>query len=104
MHTVRIDYQLNFYVPSAFTPNGDQINEEFQVYSDGINYNDFEMLIFDRWGNQVFATTNPFEKWNGAYFNDGEILADGIYVYHVNFTQLYDIKKHTYIGRVALIK
>lgn len=104
MRTVRIDYQLNFYVPSAFTPNGDQVNEEFQVYSDGINYNDFELLIFDRWGHQVFATTNPFERWNGAYFNEGEILADGIYVYHVNFTQLYDVTKHTYIGRVALIK
>lgn len=104
MHTVRIDYQLNFYVPSAFTPNGDQVNEEFMVYSDGINYNDFEMLIFDRWGHQVFATTNPFERWNGAYFNKGDVLADGIYVYHVNFTQLYDITKHTYIGKVALIK
>jgi gliding motility-associated-like protein len=104
MRTVRIDYELNFYVPSAFTPNGDQVNEEFMVYSDGINYSDFQMYIFDRWGHQVFATSNPYEKWNGAYFNDGDILADGIYVYHVNFTQLYDVTKHTYVGKVALIK
>lgn len=101
---VKIVYDLNFYVPSAFTPNGDLVNEEFKVYSDGINYNDFEMLIYDRWGNQVFATTNPYETWNGAYFNKGEMLADGIYVYHVRFKQLYDDIEHTYIGRVALLK
>lgn len=101
---IKIVYDLNFYVPSAFTPNGDNINEEFQVYSDGINYNDFELLIFDRWGHEVFATTNPFEKWNGAYFNKGEMLADGIYVYHVRFKQLYDDIEHTFIGRVALLK
>lgn len=104
MQNVRINYDLNFYVPSAFTPNGDLINEEFTVYSDGINYNDFEMKIFDRWGTQVFATTNPFEKWNGAYFNSGDVLTDGIYVYHIRFKQLYDVTEHTFIGKVALLK
>lgn len=104
MRTVRIDYDLNFYVPSAFTPNGDLVNEEFMVYSDGINYNDFEMQIFDRWGHQVFATTNPFEKWNGAYFNDGEILAEGVYVYRVRFKQLYDVTEHSFTGKIVLLK
>lgn len=101
---VRVVYNLNFYVPTAFTPNGDMINEEFKVYSDGINYNDFEIVICDRWGHQVFYTTNPFETWNGALNNEGEILPDGIYVYRCRFTQLYDNIEHKFMGKVALIK
>lgn len=101
---VRVVYDLNFYAPSAFTPNGDLINEEWKVYSDGINYNDYEIYIFDRWGNKVYYSINPFESWNGAPFNQGDILPDGIYVYHIRFKQLYDNIEHKYVGKIALIK
>lgn len=104
MIPVRVVYELNFYVPNAFTPNGDLINEEFKVYSDGINYNDYEISIYDRYGHKVYYSTNPFESWNGALFNEGDILSDGIYVYNIRFTQLYDKIEHSYIGKVALIR
>jgi gliding motility-associated-like protein len=52
------------FIPSAFSPNGDGINDLFGVY--GENILDFKMWIFDRWGDQVFYSEDPDIKWNGA--------------------------------------
>lgn len=70
-------------VPSAFTPNGDQLNEEFGISNpvalEGLDY--FE--VYDRWGTRVFATTDAFAKWDGIY--QGEPLMPGIYVYKARY-------------------
>src|SRR5690606_21083899 len=62
--------KCQLYVPNAFTPNGDNINERFTVkYSNDCNLFDFDMKIFDRWGRLVFHTTNPDqnEAWDGSF-------------------------------------
>ncbi len=52
------------FIPSAFSPNGDGINDLFGVY--GENITEFEMWILDRWGDEVFYSNDPDVKWNGA--------------------------------------
>jgi gliding motility-associated-like protein len=56
-----------FYIPSAFTPNGDGLNDVFQI--EGRGFSEYELTIFNRWGNVIFHTTNPEDVWVG---NAGE--------------------------------
>ena len=45
------------------------------------------MSIWNRWGEQVFATDSPLEQWNGRAHNQGEISPAGVYIYVVTFTE-----------------
>ena len=69
--------KLSFYIPSAFTPNDDGINDTFGVKGEGIN--DFHILIYNRWGEVIFESTNPRQQWDGRY--RGQKSEQGTYVY-----------------------
>jgi gliding motility-associated-like protein len=73
-----------FYMPNAFTPNGDGVNDLIEVYG---NQNEFIYLsikIYDRWGEKVFESTDAGFKWDGTY--RGTPLPPGVYVYLLNIT------------------
>lgn len=89
-----------FYVPNAFTPTGDLLNDVFEVK--GLMQEDFEMHIFNRWGAKVFETYTS-EAWNGRVMNTGEIVPQGTYSYYIRFdTGEYKFKPVT--GIVHLIR
>ena len=73
------------FVPNAFTPNNDGRNDEFEVYSNCVIQN-FEFSIYDRWGNQVFMTTDLNQGWDGMI--RGENAIQGIYVWQMIFTAM----------------
>ena len=73
------------YIPSAFTPNGDAVNERFVIYATGVE--DFEWALFNRWGLQVFHSDEDSRGWNGTY--GGEPVPAGPYTYKV-FIRLPD--------------
>ncbi|MGB4665843.1 MAG: PKD domain-containing protein, partial [Bacteroidales bacterium] len=54
-----------YYLPNAFTPNDDGQNDFFNFSATNIEFTNFEMRIFDRWGKQIFFTTNPNLGWDG---------------------------------------
>ena len=56
----------DIFVPTAFTPNGDGLNDEFIPVAVGISRLDY-FRVFNRWGNEVFATTQMKQGWNGTY-------------------------------------
>lgn len=68
-------------VPNAFSPNGDNINDEFRI-ADGI-YANFQMSIYSRWGTPVFSTTDPLEGWDGTF--EGEPVKAGTYLFRISF-------------------
>lgn len=61
---VRINPETYIFVPSAFSPNNDGTNDTFFATAVGIEA--FELKIFDRWGNELFSTTDPYEAWDGT--------------------------------------
>ncbi len=91
------------YIPNAFTPNGDNLNDIFKPETDQ-PLEEYEFLVFDRWGNQVFKSTEISLGWDGTYH--GEIAADGIYMWKISYISGYDSKRKfkEEIGQVNLIK
>lgn len=69
-----------FTVPTVFTPNSDGFND-FYLPITTFNYDDFEFFIYNRWGQLVFKTQNPFFSWNGTDMNSGNALPDGTYFF-----------------------
>lgn len=103
-YNVIIDDVLFTYIPNSFTPDGDGLNDTFWMSSNIPVMSKFEFMVFDRWGQIVYETDDPYKPWLGSYKNDGDILAQGVYAYRV----LYEIKetevRKELMGHVTLIK
>ncbi|MDZ4751528.1 MAG: choice-of-anchor L domain-containing protein [Flavobacteriales bacterium] len=67
----------NIFVPNCFTPDGDGVNEVFQVY--GHDILNFEIVIFSRWGEMVYRSTDMNEAWTGGKNGSEHFVSDGIY-------------------------
>lgn len=70
---------FRMYIPNAFTPNGDGLNDVFGVKGEGIS--DLHVLVFDRWGEVIFESTDPEKQWDGSF--KGRPVQQGTYVYQV---------------------
>jgi len=95
-----VEPAFNLYIPSAFTPNGDAKNPTFTPKGDYIK--SFEMYIFDRWGMQIYHTTDITQGWDGTV-NGGSVAQEDTYIYKIIVTDS-EKKQHTYVGNVTLLK
>lgn len=92
---------VNLYVPTAFTPNNDGLNDAFYAHLSGVK--DFEMWVFNRWGEEVFHTQDPLEPWIGEV-NGGEHYApNGIYNWVVRLKG-FNTDAQEYTGTVQLMR
>jgi gliding motility-associated-like protein len=98
---INIDPQFVLFIPNAFTPNGDGDNDVF--YAKGEYINNFEMRVFDRWGNMVYYADSIDKPWNGKKNNIGETLQQDVYVYQIIIKDNKN-KRHKYVGTVTLVK
>jgi gliding motility-associated-like protein len=101
IYRILVNPQFTFYVPNAFTPNENLINETFKGY--GTCISNCEMYLFDRWGNKMYESFDINNGWDGRANGSSEIAQDDVYVY------LFVIKdclsnKHVYRGIFTLIK
>lgn len=108
--TIKVKDIFTFYIPNAFTPNDDGYNDYFAPQGVNVDPDNYEMFIFDRWGNQMFdtrkwdAVLHISEAWNGTKDNKGtfkDVVMD-VYVYRIKVKEI-DGPKHEYIGRISLI-
>jgi len=98
---VVIEAVFTLYIPNAFTPNGNGLNDVF--IPRGTYFTNFEMYIFNRWGEQIFFTRNIDMGWNGGYNNGNTIEQEDTYIYIIKVTD-FKGKTHSYTGRVTLLK
>lgn len=101
VNCVTISPEYTFYIPNAFTPDDDNLNNIF--IPKGQNIAEFSMRIFDRWGNMIFKSSSLNEGWDGKVMGKSEVAQQDVYVYHI---ELKDKKgqKHRYIGHVTIVK
>jgi len=101
--TIEMVEDLIFYVPNAFTPDGDEFNNTFQpVFAQGFDAFEYELLIFDRWGEIIFESHDPNIGWDGTYH--GKICQDGVYVWKIGIKLANVDDRIEKVGHVTLIK
>lgn len=94
-----IDPQFTLYIPDAFSPNGNGLNDIFMPKGEALR--SYDMYIFNRWGTLLFHTNDLMKGWDGTV--NHRICQEDTYVYLIKILDNYN-KKHTYIGKVTLIK
>lgn len=97
--TVKGDY--TFYAPTAFTPDEDDKNEYFFVKGTNIDNNNFKLMIYDRWGEQVFVSKDINKGWNG-FVKENRRAPIGTYTWLAIFRDSYGVK-HEESGKVTII-
>lgn len=94
-----VDPIFTFYIPTAFTPDDDDINETF--YGTGEAIQIYNMKISDRWGELLFETNEPDYHWDGTY--KGKPVEAGLYVYEFYILDIYE-RDHLYSGHFQLLR
>lgn len=108
-----VNDEFTFYAPTAFTPNGDGVNDFFIIKGNGIDPNDFTMRIWNRWGEMVFEThtydpsnlTNS--AWDGSTISnnndDSDLLPNGVYSWMCSFKDITGMH-HEYNGTITIMR
>lgn len=97
---IKDDCKSKWFVPEAFSPNGDLINDTYLPVL--VNVEDYSLAVFNRWGERVFLTTNTNESWNGEYF--GKPVPQGNYFYIINFRSSEDKRWYALKGTLAVLR
>lgn len=100
-HTIRIKEETAVFIPNAFSPDDNGLNDIFLPKFSGIKQ--FTMLIFDRWGNQVFKSDDMNVGWNGRLNGTGELLKQDVYIYKIHIKNLLRNNLY-YKGSVSLMR
>jgi len=94
-----------FYVPNAFTPDGDNYNQVFSpIFYSGFDPFNFEMLIYNRWGELIFETHNVEIGWDGTYGTKGRMTQDDVYTWKISYKIRENDNKSVVMGHVTLIR
>ncbi len=94
---------VSIYVPNTFTPNGNGLNDVFIPITIGIDPEQYELWIFDRWGNMIFYTNDLDEGWDGRVQGMTEIVQQDTYVWKIVAKDLVG-NQHNLIGHINVIK
>jgi len=95
--------QPEIFVPNVFTPNDDQLNDEFFVNAS--NVENFQMIILNRWGQLMCELNSPMELWDGTSPN-GNKAKEGVYFWKLNYsyTDGMELVNEEMSGNVTLIR
>ncbi|HXB40984.1 MAG TPA: gliding motility-associated C-terminal domain-containing protein [Bacteroidia bacterium] len=98
--TIHVEQSISIIIPNVFSPNGDNINDEFSFITSGIN--SLNCDIYNRWGQKIKTLSSPTDKWDGKLDN-GHAATEGTYFYVV-VASSYDGKPHNSQGSLTLVK
>jgi gliding motility-associated-like protein len=90
----------NVYLPKAFTPNDDALNENFGISNPYVIQELESFEIFDRWGGRVFSTDNPLDTWDGTF--RGQTLDTGVFLYKIKYK--CDGAEKSKVGSLVLMR
>ncbi|MDX9751944.1 MAG: T9SS type B sorting domain-containing protein, partial [Flavobacteriales bacterium] len=91
-----------FFLPNAFTPNGDGINDVFMPVANVVDLELYVLRIYDRWGRLLFETTDPWEGWDGTA--GGTDMPDGVYVFQADVVDAIKRDRFEFAGHFTLFR
>lgn len=103
--SIHVEENLIYYVPNSFTPNDDEKNQVFlPIISQGFKPGTYLLRIFNRWGELVFESKDPYTGWGGDYGPTHTNCQSGTYTWVLNFQVLQTQEDKEFVGHVNLIK
>ena len=103
--SIEFDEGLVYYIPNTFTPDHDEYNQTFRpIFTSGFDPYNYEMLIFNRWGEIIFETHDVTYGWDGTYSFTNSICQDGVYSYKIAFKNPILDERKVVCGSVNLLK
>jgi gliding motility-associated-like protein len=96
--------EMLVYVPSAFTPDNDGLNEVFKPVVTGFEPDSYLFSVFNRWGERIFTTNDAGAAWNGSVNGGNHYAPNGVYVWMVEVTDAYSAERLKLKGHVTLIR
>ena len=100
--TVAVNPEVILYAPNTFTPDGDEFNQSWNIHIEGVDIYNFEMFIFNRWGEVVWESHDPSVGWDGTY--KGKIIAQGTYTWIIRVNDQLNDDKHVFNGYVNILR
>lgn len=103
---VRVNDRLIVYVPNTFTPDGDKFNESFKPqFTSGFDPFNYNLKVFNRWGEVLFESNNTEVGWDGAYGADSnKAIRSGTYIWKIEFKESEKDKRQVIEGHVNLLR
>jgi gliding motility-associated-like protein len=101
---LKIDPQeIIYYVPNAFTPNGDEFNQQFKpVMVCDYDPLDYKFEVYNRWGEIVFRSFDPHAGWDGIY--NGMLAEQGVYLWRLEFKSIDKNDKKQLTGHFSMLR
>ncbi|RFC55094.1 PKD domain-containing protein [Brumimicrobium aurantiacum] len=100
---IDVENEVTYFVPNAFTPNGDFDNETFKPsFNLDFKPDSYDFLIYNRWGELLFESHDPQVGWDGTYLNN--VVQSGTYIWIMRFSNENDINLFTEKGSLTVIK
>ncbi|NEN25819.1 gliding motility-associated C-terminal domain-containing protein [Cryomorpha ignava] len=98
------DKLLNVFVPNAFTPNMDGLNDVFKPVISGGAIDFYEIVILDRTGKEVFSSSNPKEVWNGTFRGSDYLSSPTLFVYFLKVKSVESLEYQVFKGHVVMVR
>jgi gliding motility-associated-like protein len=103
-HLVTIDGVFSLWVPNAFTPDGNGVNDYFYASGVGFDNADFEMMIFNRWGELIFESHNADIPWDGSVNGGSTRVQTEVYAWKIVCRDEWTGDKKEFVGHVTLVR
>ncbi|MGB0933069.1 MAG: gliding motility-associated C-terminal domain-containing protein [Lishizhenia sp.] len=94
--------EVILYAPNTFTPDGDEFNQNWRVFIEGIDIYDFELTLYNRWGEIIWVNHNPEKAWDGTY--NGKVVEDGTYVWTIRAKDVLNDNVRNFKGTVTVLR
>jgi gliding motility-associated-like protein len=103
--TVIVHPSLMIYIPNTFTPDGDQFNQTWlPIFSENVDPYQYDLTLFDRWGETIWESHNLSVGWDGTYGQDGLKVQDGVYTYKIVYKLKTTAQHELITGHINLIR
>lgn len=94
--------EIILYAPNTFTPDNDEHNQSWGIFIEGVDIYGFNLLIYNRWGEIIWETNDPYAKWDGTY--NGIPVQQGTYNWTISVKDLINDAKYEYQGYINLLR
>ncbi len=103
--TINFQEQTIFYVPNSFTPDQDEYNQTWgPVFTQGFDPFNFDLYVFNRWGEVIWESHDASKRWDGTYGSKGTKCPDGVYTWKIGYKPKETDEKVVVTGHINLIR